>query len=172
VISHPIELSTLFHVKIPQKSGFSVVQRAFEAGSRWVLTGLRNQGRQASIWDLASSGSGLAFHPMSRIHPAHDAWYKTSRWQKTARYQLRKQPWCSMCRAEGKDTFATVADHVVPHHGDPNLFWFGRLQSLCSNHHNSGKRFEEIRGFSRQIGNDGWPIDPKHPANKASVSKG
>ena len=71
-----------------------------------------------------------------------------------------------MCLKEGKVVPATVADHVVPHHGDVNLFWLGELQSLCAPHHSSSKRVEEIRGYSRQIGADGWPVDPEHPANK------
>jgi hypothetical protein len=33
-------------------------------------------------------------------------------------------------------------------------------------HHNSAKRFEEIRGYTKEIGVDGWPLDPKHPANR------
>jgi hypothetical protein len=48
-------------------------------------------------------------------------------------------------------------------------FWFGDLQSLCFNCHDSEKRFEENRGFSNRIGADGMPIDPKHPYYKGSL---
>jgi 5-methylcytosine-specific restriction endonuclease McrA len=59
---------------------------------------------------------------------------------------------------------ATVADHVVPHRGDPELFWHGRLQSLCKACHDHGKRYEEI-GHYAELDANGWPIDPSHPTN-------
>ena len=71
-----------------------------------------------------------------------------------------------MCAANGLAVPATVADHIEPHHGDWNSFLTGALQSLCDACHNSRKRFEEIRGYHNEIGDDGWPIDPRHPANK------
>jgi 5-methylcytosine-specific restriction enzyme A len=70
-----------------------------------------------------------------------------------------------MCAAKGLAVPATVADHIEPHHGDWHSFLNGELQSLCDACHNSTKRFEEIRGYSNEIGDDGWPIDPRHPAN-------
>jgi hypothetical protein len=66
---------------------------------------------------------------------------------------------------------ATVADHIKPHHGDLNLFWCGELQSLCVPCHNGSKQFEEKRGFDNTIGNDGWPLDPRHPTNRIQNSK-
>ena len=70
-----------------------------------------------------------------------------------------------MCLADNRVTAATVADHVIPHRGDPLLFWQGQLQSLCALHHNSSKRQIENKGFTNHIGRDGWPLDPAHPAN-------
>lgn len=68
-----------------------------------------------------------------------------------------------MCLAQGQYVPATCADHIVPHRGDPDVFWFGALQSLCHPCHNSTKRFVEARGHSNEIGLNGLPIDPKHP---------
>jgi 5-methylcytosine-specific restriction enzyme A len=100
-------------------------------------------------------------------------WYGTRRWQRIARMQLRVEPWCVMCAAEGKiGVPANVADHVVPHKGDQNLFWYGKLQSLCYHHHNSHKAQIERMGYVTTIGKDGWPIDPKHPANRGVVLHG
>jgi hypothetical protein len=73
-----------------------------------------------------------------------------------------------MCEAAGVLTPATVADHVEPHRGDMEKFWSGELQSLCEHHHNSVKQAEERNGYSPQIGADGWPLDPRHPANRPS----
>ena len=71
---------------------------------------------------------------------------------------------CCMCREHGVVQEANVADHVIPHHGDEQLFWFGRLQSLCHAHHNSSKRQLENKGYVNDIGVDGWPVDRGHPA--------
>jgi hypothetical protein len=68
-----------------------------------------------------------------------------------------------MCLKDGMVTVAQVADHVVPHHGDQDLFWFGKLQSLCHQHHNTTKRELDTKDYSKQIGEDGWPVDRNHP---------
>jgi hypothetical protein len=58
---------------------------------------------------------------------------------------------------------ATIADHIHPHKGDQHLFWFGALQSLCRPCHESGKKFEEARGFSCEVDASGMPVDKRHP---------
>ena len=90
--------------------------------------------------------------------------YKTSRWQKLRARQLRHEPLCSMCQARGEVTPATVADHVVPHKGDERLFFQGATQSLCAPCHSGAKQSEERRGYSTEVGLDGWPVSPHHPA--------
>ena len=71
--------------------------------------------------------------------PAHDAWYKTYRWQQIRKRHLSRHPLCVMCEAEGSTAIATIADHVEPHRGDPDKFWHGELQGLCKPHHDSTK---------------------------------
>jgi 5-methylcytosine-specific restriction protein A len=66
----------------------------------------------------------------------------------------------------GKTRAANRADHVEPHREDPLKFWHGELQSLCAECHDREKQREEIHGFSRDIGDDGWPIDPRHIFNR------
>jgi hypothetical protein len=63
----------------------------------------------------------------------------------------------------GRSTPADTVDHRVPHRGDLNLFVTGELASLCRSCHSSIKQQQEIHGFSRQIGPDGWPTDANHP---------
>lgn len=69
-------------------------------------------------------------------------WYNTKHWRARRDYQLSTEPLCAMCLKLGKYTPATVADHIVPHKGDPELFE-GALQSLCAFHHNSTKQSHE-----------------------------
>ncbi|AGH31329.1 hypothetical protein TVVG_00035 [Tetraselmis viridis virus SI1] len=106
---------------------------------------------------------------------AHDArrraqkpwrkWYSTTRWRRLRRAQLRRQPYCVICRAQGKSRFATVADHVKAHRGDPHLFWFGELRSVCEEHHNRDSQIKDTKGYDLTIGEDGFPMDPNHPFN-------
>ena len=92
-------------------------------------------------------------------------WYNLEVWRKRSRRQRREQPLCRMCLANGLVVPATVADHIEPHKGDWEAFLGGALQSLCFECHNTRKKADENRGYSRELGPDGWPIDPKHPAN-------
>ena len=91
--------------------------------------------------------------------------YWTSRWRKKAKAQIAAEPLCRRCKAKGLAIPATVANHVTPHKGDINLFWNGPLESSCKPCHDGETHSEERRGFSNAIGDDGWPSDPKHPAN-------
>jgi hypothetical protein len=92
-------------------------------------------------------------------------WYSSARWKRIRAQQLRAEPWCAMHKLNGKEVPATVADHIERHCGDPVAFWTGRLQSLCRDCHQRHKRFYEQRGYTRDVGVDGYPLDPNHPAN-------
>ena len=80
------------------------------------------------------------------------AWYASKRWKDRAAAQLDREPLCAMHRAKGKAVAATVADHVVPHRGDAELFWKGELQSLCAPCHSSAKQREERQAARRSLG--------------------
>jgi 5-methylcytosine-specific restriction protein A len=92
--------------------------------------------------------------------------YDTARWQRLRQHQLQIEPLCAFCRERGIVTPATIADHVTPHRGDINKFWLGKLQSLCLDCHSNAKQFQENRGFMKDVGADGFPIDPNHPFNR------
>ena len=90
-----------------------------------------------------------------------------ARWQRYRKHYLADHPLCVYCKRQGRLTPATVVDHVTPHKGDQSLFWdAGNHQALCKQHHDSAKALEESRGFSSEVGADGWPVDPGHPANR------
>jgi hypothetical protein len=100
------------------------------------------------------------------------AWYGFGEHKLRALHQLRIQPCCVMCAAEGKTVAATVADHIIPvvdrrGHASYERFRLGALQSLCRAHHDSAKRKAERVGFRGDVDPTGWPTDPMHPWNVA-----
>ena len=59
-----------------------------------------------------------------------------SRWQKARKRYLEAHPLCVECYRQGQYVKATDVDHIVPHRGDPELFWDeGNWQALCHSHH-------------------------------------
>ena len=96
-------------------------------------------------------------------------WYALQRWRRRAKHRLRLEPLCAACLKRGRITPATIADHDPPHRGDWNAFRLGPLQSLCVDCH-KGKWAEDARGYRCDIGDDGLPVDPKHPFNVRTPS--
>jgi 5-methylcytosine-specific restriction protein A len=93
-------------------------------------------------------------------------WYWQKGWLRLRDLHKAQHPLCVMCERQGRVTAATVVDHIKPHKGDRDLFYDPEnLQSLCERHHNASKQAEEHRGFSSEVGIDGWPLDARHPAN-------
>lgn len=108
--------------------------------------------------------------------------YNTPGWTRLRKRQLAREPLCRMCLARGivndgklrRDgsyqedprRHFLVADHIVPHRDDPVAFYNGALQTLCPDDHDITKQREESRGYSNARGADGWPTDPRHPANR------
>jgi 5-methylcytosine-specific restriction protein A len=91
-----------------------------------------------------------------------DRWRNGARWKRRTAHQLRIEPLCAMCKVQGVIEPACIVDHAEPHRGDQNRYWFGALQSLCVAHHNRSKQQIEVRGFSNEIGADGFPVDREH----------
>ncbi len=85
-------------------------------------------------------------------------WYGLARWQQRRTYQLSTSPLCVRCLESEVVEPATVADHVTPHRGDADLFWYGALQSLCASCHSGGKQAEEHGKTVVRFGVDGWPL--------------
>lgn len=81
--------------------------------------------------------------------------YKTKRWLALRAYQLAIEPLCRRCKSMGRIVAATTADHVEPHKGNPEKFYNGALQSLCTSCHSGAKQSEERTGRKR--------VDPLNP---------
>ena len=71
-------------------------------------------------------------------------WYRTKRWSIIRQRQLLLYPWCAEHWRAGSMVPATDVDHVVPHNGNPQLFWGGVLESLCHSCHSRKTMSETI----------------------------
>jgi 5-methylcytosine-specific restriction enzyme A len=91
--------------------------------------------------------------------------YNTSQWKKTRQIQLQQHPLCKMCADQGLISKADIADHITPHKGNHELFFYGPLQSLCKLHHDSVKQAEEKSGIIRGCNILGEPLDTNHHWN-------
>ena len=90
------------------------------------------------------------------------------RWRKRRAFQLMEHPLCRLCmEVWGRRSAATIADHIVPHRGDPELF-DGPLQSLCKSCHDSLKQQVEKSGRIKGCDMRGIPLDRNHPWRKAA----
>lgn len=77
--------------------------------------------------------------------------YKSARWQAMRDAQLRKDPLCCKCRKQNRLTPADTADHIKPHHGNPDLFYNAdNMQSMCASCH-SRKTASEDAGFGNPM---------------------
>lgn len=56
-----------------------------------------------------------------------------SRWQKARKRYLQAHPLCEECKKSSRYVEAPDVDHIVPHRGDPKLFWDqSNWQALCN----------------------------------------
>ncbi|MBC2887273.1 HNH endonuclease [Ochrobactrum sp. CM-21-5] len=86
-------------------------------------------------------------------------WYKLARWERRRQELFAKQPLCVKCLEREEVTVADTADHVVPHRGDPDLFWHGELQPLCASCHSRLKQREELGQTVVTFDVSGWPVN-------------
>jgi hypothetical protein len=102
--------------------------------------------------------------------PEARAWrhlYNTRAWKQIRANQLNAKPLCEWCEKRGRIAAARVCDHAIAHKGDETLFYGGPFISLCKPCHDGAAQVRDSRGFSPEVGADGYPIDPAHRANRA-----
>jgi 5-methylcytosine-specific restriction endonuclease McrA len=113
---------------------------------------------------MGGPGSGAKRKPGSPDRGWRD-WYQLQRWRNIAKTQLAAEPLCAECLKHDIVTPATVVDHIKEHEGDWNSFILGARQSLCGPCH-ARKHGHFGRAYRTDLDADGWPTDPKHPANR------
>ncbi len=102
----------------------------------------------------------------------HVKLYRTKAWQALRLAAFKRDGYrCKRCSVDlvkgNKHPNSAVGDHIEPHKGDLDLFYdLDNVQSLCKACHDRHKQREDVRGYGTTIGSDGWPIDPRHPANR------
>ena len=96
--------------------------------------------------------------------------YQTKQWRVLReRALLRDTFTCQRCKCmlkRGKShPQSAVVHHIDAHKGDPDKFFdLDNLQAVCWSCHSGVIQSEERLGYSSEIGNDGWPVDPNHPS--------
>ena len=95
--------------------------------------------------------------------------YNNRKWRRRRAVQLKVEPLCRICQAQGRIEPAVEVDHIKPHRGDANEFFCGEIQSLCRKCHRAKtideqrqKRGRWAKGWA--VGVDGMPVSRDHPA--------
>jgi 5-methylcytosine-specific restriction protein A len=94
--------------------------------------------------------------------------YKTALWHRTRDTVLKRDGYlCQWCKPKGYITIASVCHHMdKASKENPDTFFAGPFIALCKPCHDSEAQGIEVRGFSNTVGQDGWPTDDRHPANR------
>jgi 5-methylcytosine-specific restriction enzyme A len=62
--------------------------------------------------------------------------YDSVRWARLRREVIQDEPFCRACRRAGRRSLTVDVDHIVPHRGNPAVFWDrANLQGLCKRCH-------------------------------------
>jgi 5-methylcytosine-specific restriction protein A len=85
-----------------------------------------------------------------------------SRWRRARAAYLARHPLCVPCEAAGRLVSATVVDHVVPHRGDPVLFWDE------SNWESSCKRCHDAKTAREASGTEAAEVPDPGPGGEVS----
>jgi hypothetical protein len=101
--------------------------------------------------------------------------YSTARWKRLRLAKLRSDPLCEYC-PDGVATPANEVDHKSPINQGGAPFDMDNLASTCSACHRGWKQSQDYeaaraqrRGYRIAVGADGWPEDPRHPANTGGL---
>jgi len=156
------DLSRKGHLRMPSVAG--VWNPSFHprrSAQGYLPTSLPACARQVPCASLSLPWCFLLV-PAHRYAHLYNSWS----WRKRAKRQLAAEPLCALCLARKALTPATIADHLHPHRGNRDSFLLGELQSLCKACHDGRKQQTELHGYQLDLGADGWPVDPAHPANQ------
>ena len=69
--------------------------------------------------------------------------HRSNAWRQFSISFRRSNPICKYCNIHGKSKLCQQVDHIIPHNGDPDIFWMDdNYQALCASCHGY-KRTEE-----------------------------
>ncbi|MBR0128914.1 MAG: HNH endonuclease [Neisseriaceae bacterium] len=92
---------------------------------------------------IAVRKTPMRIRKIADTQPSHRQTYGRQ-WKKERAKFLTQNPLCVYCQKKGRNTLATVIDHIIPHKGDDTLFWDkNNWQPLCTHCHSSVKAREE-----------------------------
>ena len=108
----------------------------------------------------------------SEVAQTYRTLYSSKHWKTLRRQALTRDAYqcqhsgCGAHLQAGRDhPRSAVVHHLKAHKGDLELFFdLNNLQSVCWTCHSGDIQSTEALGYDRTIGNDGWPVDPKHPS--------
>ena len=67
---------------------------------------------------------------------SHHSLYNTGSWRRSRKSYIQHHPLCMRCKKYGMTTASTDVDHIIPHRGDPDLFYdINNWQALCHSCH-------------------------------------
>jgi 5-methylcytosine-specific restriction protein A len=72
---------------------------------------------------------------------------------------LQQEPLCRLCKAKGRVTAATIADHIVPIAKGGAVHDLSNMQPVCAPCHNDKSLRDQGKRVRPRIAADGWPID-------------
>ena len=70
---------------------------------------------------------------------------------------LAIEPLCRPCRAMGRVTAATIADHIIPLAQGATPYDFANLQPVCRDCHDRKTASDNGKRWKPRTGLDGWP---------------
>ena len=124
-----------------------------------------------TCWDFFNVS--LQFFVMTQRSTTFDEYrklYFTKKWRTLRGIILtRDQYRCQRCKViltSGRsDPRSAIVHHKQPHKVNMTLFYdTDNLEAVCWNCHSGVIQSAEALGYDRQVSEDGWPIDPKHPS--------
>ncbi len=72
---------------------------------------------------------------------------------------LQREPLCRVCKAQGRVTLATIADHITPFSKGGAAHDIANLQPICAEHHVDKSNADKGHRVKRRISLSGWPED-------------
>ena len=70
---------------------------------------------------------------------------------------LAREPLCRHCKAKGRVTVATIADHITPIAEGGAVHDIANMQPLCHDCHTDKTLRDQGKRVKHRIGLDGWP---------------